>query len=383
MIRNLLFVLIPASLSLASCTHMGAAPATAIPAQAPPQAQAGGPAQTNPQVQAAPAPKPGAPDLATRLFIEDMLVSKGHKRAQVHGLVNDPRVSVNTGIIVSNLFFSEVSGSAKNPKVMDVNPKWIPRGVEFIEKYSDAFDAAWERYKVSPEAITSILIIETNLGSYPMKYNVFRVYASLTAALDAEYLEAALAAKGDKYKVNDQILSSARKKGSWGLGELSALIQLCEKLQIDPIGINGSFAGALGPAQFIPSSFVKFGVDGNADGKVNPFDMEDCIASIANYLKLAGWKEEGAIDKKRQAIWIYNHHEVYVNTVMMLYDKLIAAGEEYTYEEEVKARESVQAPAEAGTQKPGAQQAPAPDQARETPPAGNGSPQAPQADPGK
>jgi membrane-bound lytic murein transglycosylase B len=330
-LRTLLLAIIPGLFFLTSCSHMKPAPTAQPPAP---------PAKAAVQ-EAKPAVVEVKPDL--RLFVEDMLVSKGHKREKVRPLVNDSRWSLSSGIIVSNLFHAAPAPSAKNPKVMDVNPKYIPLGIDFIEEHQAAYDAAWERYKVSPELITAILIIETNLGKYPTKYNVFRVYASLTTALDVEYLDAMLKEKGEKYALTDAIVTSARKKGNWGLGELSALIQLSEKLGIDPVGIYGSFAGALGPAQFIPTSFVRFGVDGNNDGRIDPFDMDDCIASIANYMKLAGWKEDAKLEKKRQAIWTYNHHDVYVNTVMMLYEKLIAAGEDVEELIENQAAEPVEA----------------------------------------
>lgn len=312
--RSLFFGTISSLLLLASCSHLDA-----------PVLKPAAPPAPIPKQEAALVPEAKAD---SKMFVEDMLVSKGLRREKVHAYMSDPRVTLSSGIIISNLFYNAPAPSAKNPKVMDVDPRYIGKGVTFIDEHAAAFEAAEQRYKVSPEVITAILIIETNLGKYPMKYNVFRVYASLTNALDTEYLDGVLKPKGEKYALTEQVLKSARSKGNWGLGELAALIQFSEKLGIDPVGINGSFAGALGPAQFIPTSWVRFGVDGNNDGKIDPFEMDDCIASVANYLKLAGWKEEADLKVKRQAIWTYNHHDVYVNTVMMLYDKLIAAGEE-------------------------------------------------------
>lgn len=286
---------------------------------------------------AVPAPQPAAPKeeaVKTEIvktdplvFVENMLVSKGHKRARVRSLLNDPRFSVNTGIITKNLFDSAPKASAKNPEVMEVDPKFYPKGVAFITENQEAFKFAWEKYEISPELITAILILETRLGNYPMKYNVFRVYATLTTLLDAEYLDSVLQAKGGTYTLNESALKAAQKKGKWGLEELSALLRLSEGLGVDPIDIMGSFAGALGPAQFIPSSFVHYGVDGDNDGKRDPFNMKDCIASIANYMKLAGWKEDADLKRRRQAIWIYNHHDVYVNTILMVYNNLLLEGE--------------------------------------------------------
>ncbi len=274
-------------------------------------------------------PKEEAVKADPKVFVENMLVSKGHKRMRVRSLLNDPRFAVNTGIITKNLFDSTPKASAKNPEVMEVDPKFYPRGVAFIEENHEAFKVAWEKYEISPELITAILILETRLGNYPMRYNVFQVYAALTTLLDAEYLESVLQSKGGTYKLNDEALKTARAKGKWGLEELSAFLQLTDGLGIDPIGIKGSFAGALGPAQFIPSSFVKYGADGDNDGKRDPFSMNDCIASIANYMKLAGWKEDADLKRRRQAIWIYNHHDIYVNTILMIYNNLIIEGEKY------------------------------------------------------
>ena len=317
-LRLLPLGIIPILALIVSCSHLNP-PARPVSPPGAPSVQAAAPAEQPPASVGRPDPK---------MFVEDMLVGKGLGREKIHALVSDPRVEISPGIITSNLFYSAPKASAKNPRVMDVSPAYIAKGVAFIAEHADVFNGAWERYKVSPEVITAILVIETNLGKYPMKYNVFRVYASLTSALDTEYLDALLKTRGDKYVLTSEVLASARKKGTWGLGELVALIQLSEKLGIDPIGIQGSFAGALGPAQFIPTSFVKFGADGNGDGKVDPFDMDDCIASVANYLKLGGWKEDAKLEVRRRAVWHYNHHEVYVNTVMMLCEQLVAAGRE-------------------------------------------------------
>ncbi len=268
-----------------------------------------------------------------RVFVEDMLVSKGHKRSTVKSLLADERVKINPYVMVKNMFYAAPAPSPKNSKIMEVDPKYIYKGLDFIGDKWWVYEAAWEHYKVSPEVITAILIIESRLGTYPMKYNVFNVYASLTTLMDSEYLAATLQETKEKKKLTEEIITAARKKGNWGLGELSALISLSDKLGLDPRSIYGSYAGAIGYAQFIPTSYVKFGVDGNDDGKADPFDMEDCIASIANYLKLSGWKEDATLERKRKAIWNYNHHDVYVNTIMMLYDRLKAEGEGY-YEEE-------------------------------------------------
>lgn len=72
-----------------------------------------------------------------------------------------------------------------------------------------------------------------------------------------------------------------------------------------------SYAGAIGPMQFMPATFSAYGVDGNGDGRKDPWNLEDAIFSAANYLVANGFSHD-----KRKAIWHYNHADWYVNKVL-------------------------------------------------------------------
>ncbi|MBU8733716.1 lytic transglycosylase domain-containing protein [Cytobacillus oceanisediminis] len=72
-----------------------------------------------------------------------------------------------------------------------------------------------------------------------------------------------------------------------------------------------SSAGAIGHMQFMPSTFSAYGVDGNGDGRKDPWNLEDAIHSAANYLAASGYKKD-----IRKAIWHYNHADWYVNDVI-------------------------------------------------------------------
>jgi len=157
------------------------------------------------------------------------------------------------------------------------------------------------------------------------------VFANLALATDEKTLSSLKETYGrtNPALYREKNLDQARARGEWAVRELYALILLSERLNLDPLEVKGSIAGALGPAQFIPTSFLKFGVDGGPDSRIDPFSMTDAIASIANYMKLAGWTDGeagNAEQRKRKAIWTYNHHEIYVNTVMKIYEELKYSG---------------------------------------------------------
>lgn len=265
-----------------------------------------------------------AQESSPKKYIEDFLVDKGLDRNHVQEMLYDPRVSIDSGIIMKNLFYSSPKGSKAQPEYMEIDPVYIEKGRRYIDKNTSALSSIEKRFGASAEVITAILIVESRLGTYPEKYHVFFAYTNLAVLLDPAYFEHIQKTYRDQYpRLNDEAtLKRAQKKARWALNELYQLIVLADELNRDPLDIIGSFAGALGPGQFIPSSFMEYGVDGDRDGKKDPFNMADAMASIAHYLKKAGWTENAGIEKKRKAVWHYNHSEVYVNTIMMLYDKL-------------------------------------------------------------
>ena len=72
--------------------------------------------------------------------------------------------------------------------------------------------------------------------------------------------------------------------------QLLALLKLIEEGALNWNNLNGSWAGGMGHTQFIPATFLEFGVDGDGDGRRDPFNEADALASTANYLKKSGWQ---------------------------------------------------------------------------------------------
>lgn len=259
-----------------------------------------------------------------KAYVEDLIVGKGLNRDRARSLMSDSRVQFDEKFVLKNLNFARPRPSSNTPGRMEFSPKYVVRGRTFIEENRNLFDEVQEKYEISPEIIMAILIQETRIGTYPMKYKAFNVYANISLISDPEILAQLTKMTGvDNIPLEDpEGMKKTLARGRWAAGELYNLILIADTLGLDPHEIKGSVGGALGPAQFIPSTFMKWGADGDDDGIRNPFCMEDAIASIANLLKKSGWRENGDEKKNRMAIWLYNHSDVYVNTIMKLYEEL-------------------------------------------------------------
>jgi len=260
----------------------------------------------------------------SRQFIEERLVDKGIDKSQARSLINDSRISAKPDIVIKNLFHSIPRGTEKQPEVIDIDARSIKNGKIFIKENKNSLSSVEQRFGTSPQIITAILIVESKLGKYPMRYNVVTAYINLASLLDPDYLSEIQKIYSVEYpQLSDEYtIVRAQRKAQWALDELYQLVSLANELKMDPLTIMGSFAGAIGPAQFIPSTFRTYGIDGDEDGIRNPFNMRDAKASIGHYLKSSGWSEDASLETKRDAIWQYNHSRVYVNTIMLLYDEL-------------------------------------------------------------
>lgn len=146
----------------------------------------------------------------------------------------------------------------------------VSRGKQFYQTNKVSIDRAAAQYGVPAEIITAIIGIETDYGRH--KGNVRIADALATLAFDYPR-RAALFQK-----------------------ELAALLVLAKQEQRDPFSYQGSFAGAMGMPQFMPSSYLKWAVDGNGDGIRDIWNNSaDAAASVANYMKIHGWQTGGKI----------------------------------------------------------------------------------------
>lgn len=144
----------------------------------------------------------------------------------------------------------------------------IAAGARFYEQHRQAIDRAAARYGVPASIIVAIIGIETNYGNY--MGNIRTADALATLAFDYP------------------------RRGAFFQQELAEFLQLAQSEHRDPLSFSGSYAGAMGMPQFMPSSFRKWAVDADGDGYRDIWrDVDDVAASVANYMKQHGWQKGG------------------------------------------------------------------------------------------
>lgn len=146
-----------------------------------------------------------------------------------------------------------------------ISEERIVRGVRFIEDNADVFDRVERSTGVPRYIIAAVIGIETVYGKNKGRY---RVLDSLMT-LSFDYT----------------------RRAAFYRRELASFLDFCWKEQISPVTVLGSYAGAMGYGQFMPSSLDRFGTDGDGDHRIDIIDNEaDAIASVAAFLKAHGWE---------------------------------------------------------------------------------------------
>ncbi len=151
-----------------------------------------------------------------------------------------------------------------------VNEQRIAEGAQFMIEHGDRLERVRKETGVAPEYIVAIIGVETYYGRLTGKWRVLDALATLAFDYPA--------------------------RGEFFRGELAQFIQLAREEEVDPLTALGSYAGAMGAPQFMPSSYRRYAVDGGNDAKRNLFaDWDDVIASVANYFKVHGWVANGPV----------------------------------------------------------------------------------------
>jgi membrane-bound lytic murein transglycosylase B len=215
---------------------------------------------------------------AKRAFVDKMVTEHGFDRDELGALIDSAEIKQNILDTMSrpaervvpwfeyrNIFLTE---------------ERIAAGARFWGEHAELLDSIAARYGVAPEMIVAIVGVETYFGTRMGGYRVIDALATLAFAYPP--------------------------RAAFFASELESFLLLAREEHVDVRNALGSYAGAMGAGQFIPSSYRAYAVDGDADGKRDLWtNWGDVFGSVANYFSKHGWRaNEPVVDPAtRPAEW--------------------------------------------------------------------------------
>jgi membrane-bound lytic murein transglycosylase B len=199
---------------------------------------------------------PGIPE-----FIDQMVAKHKFRRSELENVFDHAQL---VQPVIDAISRPATAKPWPEYRVNFVNPQRIRLGLEFWHKYRKALRRAENKYGVPQDIIVAVIGVETIYGQDP---GSFRTLDALTT-LAFDYPP-----RADFFR-----------------SELENFLLLAREQQFNLLDIRGSYAGALGIPQFMPSSYRTYAVDFNGNRKINLLrENRDAIGSVANYLKAFGW----------------------------------------------------------------------------------------------
>lgn len=204
-------------------------------------------------------------------FIERMVAEHGFRPDYLKGLLSEARRKEWT-IAYMNREAPSVKpkpGGWSRYRAKFLTESHIAKGAAFWHRHAAALERAHARFGVPPEYVLGIMGVETIYGSNVGKDRVLDALATL--AFDYP------------------------RRAEYFTDELKSFLLMTRAERMDPATPRGSFAGAMGLGQFMPSSFLEWAVDFDEDGRKDLWAPVDAIGSVANYFARHGWQSGGAV----------------------------------------------------------------------------------------
>lgn len=224
---------------------------------------------------------------AAEQFISQMVAKHGFDRQQLQGIIDQAKRLDYVLRLMDRQAPSYTPPTGPNGawlryRKQFITPSNVQNGVAFWNQYQEALARAEQVYGVPPEIIVGIIGVETRWGRVMGKTRILDALATLSF--------------------------NYPRRASYFSSELETFLLMARDEKDDPLDLKGSFAGAMGYGQFMPSSYREYAVDFNGDGHINLWDPEDAIGSVAHYFQAHGWRSgEGvAVPASGQAPMLEN-----------------------------------------------------------------------------
>ena len=253
-------------------------PATPLPAAEP----AGEPLAAEPRPAApppvAPAPTPPAAEItvyaespAAMAFADDLAQRRGLDpqwvREQIGAARRQP-TAIRLSLPAPRAAFKNWAAY----RARFIEPVRLRAGQRFWDTHRAALERAEREYGVPASLIVGVIGVETLYGQHTGNFRVIDALATLAFDFPASH-------------------PRAEARAEFFRSELEQFLSLTHRTGMDPQALRGSYAGAMGWPQFMPSSWARFAIDFDGDSKIDLFNSPvDAIGSVANYFKAYGWQ---------------------------------------------------------------------------------------------
>ena len=203
-----------------------------------------------------------------RAFMDEMI--KEHEFTEQEMMTWFEGAEPDQGIIKTITRPAEAALPWHRYRKIFIQQERVDKGLEFWKEHSETLKRAEETFGVPAEVIVGLIGVETKYGRIMGKHDVFNALYTL----------------GFHFP----------RRATFFKKELREFLILAREQEWTPETIKGSYAGAMGYGQFMPSSYRMYAVDFDNDGKINLLSNPvDAIGSVANYLKVHGWEKDGAM----------------------------------------------------------------------------------------
>ncbi len=261
--------------------------------------------------------------LPLKIFLERKLRREKFKPAFIRQMLRDYEPKDFHSVLELNVLLYLRKSDYHGPQITDVAVNEVR---DFQQTHGRWLQLAEARYGVNQHAVASLLWIESRLGKNMGSFHVPSVYLHLLQAPRVS-VQNYLLSRTDKFtdSVSEldqrEIVARTHKKAKWAIVELRALQKAhAWKWKVDE-DLRGSFSGAFGIPQFLPSSYVRWARAHKKSIQPVLSRPEDAIFSVAYYLKDHGWKKSSR-EAQLAALYKYNNSHDYAAAILSLADRV-------------------------------------------------------------
>lgn len=206
----------------------------------------------------------------TQAFIGKMVKKHGFERTYLTRVLDDAKLDRDTLARYTGKYKQNTTvGTWQRFDAHVLDPVSLKKAKTFSQKYAKTLQKAERDYGVDAEYIVGFIGVESKFGEF----------------------------SGD-YRLLDSLSTLAfhrNRMQKFFLSELEHFFLMCREEKFDPYTLQGSFAGAMGYVQQMPSIYRKYGMDYNRDGKKDPWSAEDAIGIIARFMHQNGWRQDAQV----------------------------------------------------------------------------------------